>query len=148
MVDLNELFEPVIVAMGYELVGVEYVDGSENHLMRVYIDHENGITVDDCAKVSHQLSAVLEVEDPISNDYDLEVSSPGLERPLFKLADYERFAGQTAKIRMAIPQDGRKNYRGVLNGVTAEDKIDITVDKERFELPFSEIKKAHLVVEF
>jgi len=146
MQNLNELFEPVIESMGYELVGVEYVDTEGHNVVRVYIDHENGINLDDCSKVSLQLGALLEVEDPIVQAYDLEVSSPGLNRPLFKQQDYERFKGQKVKIKMAVAQLGRKNYRGVLNGVTDQGCVDITVDNERFELPFHDIKKANLLV--
>lgn len=143
--ELTAVFEPVVESMGYELVGVEF-HGSEHHgTLRVFIDSENGITVDDCAAVSHQISALLDVEDPIIHPYDLEVSSPGINRPLFKVADYQRFAGQNAKIRLAVALNGRKNFSGVLQGVGENDVVLITVDNETFELPFHDIARANLV---
>ena len=148
MQKLSDLFEPVIDSMGYELVGVEYVGSDANYVMRVYIDHAKGITVDDCARVSHQLTALLEVEDPLTEAYDLEVSSPGLERPLFKQADFERFKGQRIRIKMAVAQNGRKNYRGLLHGINEQGNIDIEVDNEHFELPFADIKRANLLADF
>ncbi len=140
------MFEPVVESMGYELVGVEY-HGSEHHgVLRIYIDQEQGITVDDCAAVSRQISAVLDVEDPITNAYDLEVSSPGLNRPLFKAADFARFAGQRAKIRLAIAQHGRKNFSGLLQGIDEErEEVIIDVDDELFYLPLQDIAKANLI---
>ena len=98
MQDLTALFEPVIQSMGYELVGVEFLDGTQHGTLRVYIDHENGIGVDDCVAISHQISGILDVEEPIQQAYDLEVSSPGINRPLFKAKDYEQFCGHLAKI--------------------------------------------------
>lgn len=144
MQDLTALFEPVVESMGYELVGLEF-HGSEHHgVLRVFIDHENGITVDDCAAVSRQVSAVLDVEDPISQAFDLEVSSPGINRPLFKLADYEKYSGSKAKIKLAVALDGRKNFNGDLQGVD-NNHVLITVDNETYKLPFQDIAKAHLI---
>lgn len=142
--DLTTLFEPVVESMGYELVGVEF-HGSEHHgVLRIFIDQEKGITVEDCAAVSRQCSAVLDVEEPISMAFDLEVSSPGINRPLFKLADYDRFSGSQTKIKLAVALDGRKNFSGVLQGID-DNKVLITVDNETFELPFHNIAKAHLI---
>ena len=144
MQDLTALFEPVVESMGYELVGVEF-HGSEHHgVLRVYIDSANGITVDDCAAVSHQISALLDVEDPIAQAYDLEVSSPGINRPLFKRSDYERFSGEKAKIKLAVALDGRRNFSGVLQGVDDENCVVIDVDNEVFKLPLQNIAKANL----
>ena len=134
------LFEPAIIALGYELVGVEYQQG----LLRIYIDSENGITADDCGKVSHQISGILEVEDPIREQYSLEVSSPGLDRPLYTVEDFTRFAGSTAKIRTRMPIEGRRNYKGMLHGVD-NDHVLIDVDNEEYRLPLNEIEKANLV---
>lgn len=139
-----QIVEPVIEAMGYEFVGAEYVQQDRRNTLRIYIDRPEGITLDDCSTVSHQLSGVLDVEDPIAETYDLEVSSPGLDRPLFKAGDFERFAGQTVKIRLAVPQDGRRNFRGVLLGLE-EDKVRVEVDKQIFELPFGHIERAKVV---
>jgi len=144
MRDLTALFEPVIQSMDYELVGVEF-HGSEHHgVLRIYIDKKDGISVDDCALVSRQISAVLDVEDPIKQAYDLEVSSPGLNRPLFKATDFQRFAGRKAKIKLAVGLNGRKNFSGVLVGIDDNDQVIIDVDNETFELPLQDIAKANL----
>ncbi|MDH5189797.1 MAG: ribosome maturation factor RimP [Gammaproteobacteria bacterium] len=140
------LFEPAITAMGYELVGVEYLRQGKQGLLRIYIDSENGITVDDCGKVSHQVSGILEVEDPIRENYVLEVSSPGLDRPLYTAEHFVRFAGSKARIRTRMPFEGRRNYTGVLHGVD-DDHVVIDVDDEEYRLPINEIEKANLVPE-
>lgn len=144
MQDLTALFEPVVESMGYELVGLEF-HGSEHHgVLRMFIDHEQGITVDDCAKVSRQISALLDVEDPIAQAYDLEVSSPGINRPLFKLSDYDKYKGSKVKIKLAVALDGRKNFSGNLQG-TEDHLVLVTIDNETFELPYQDIAKANLV---
>ena len=145
MQDLSELFEPVVESMGYELVGVEFSGGTSHGTLRVYIDREDGVNIDDCANISHQISAILDVEEPIQQAYDLEVSSPGLDRPLFKLADFERFSGQQVKIKMSTGLDGRRNFKGVLQGVTDSRLIEVDVDGEIFQLPLTDIGKAHLI---
>jgi len=145
--DLAQLFEPVIESMGYELVGVEFSGGSGHGTLRVYIDREQGVSVDDCAAISHQVSGILDVEEPIKQAYDLEISSPGIDRPLFKLADFERFAGHTAKIKLMAGVDGRRNFRGRLAGVVDDSRVRIQVDGEDFDLPYADIARAHLVGE-
>ena len=147
MQDLTELFEPVIRSMGYELVGIEFQGNTQHGTLRVYIDHENGIGVDDCIAISHQISAILDVEEPIQQAYDLEVSSPGINRPLFKAQDYEQYLGHSAKIKMAVPLNGRRNFRGVLQGVIDSRSVQIMVDNEGYDLPISDIAKANLVDE-
>ena len=134
--------------MGYELVGVEFSGGSSYGTLRVYIDKADGVDIDDCATISHQISGILDVEEPIQQAYDLEVSSPGLHRPLFKIEDYERFSGRKAKIKLAIAVQGRKNFKGELKGIADSKQIQIEVDSELFELPFADIIKANLVAEF
>ncbi|MCP4490762.1 MAG: ribosome maturation factor RimP [Gammaproteobacteria bacterium] len=143
--DLTELFAPVVESMGYELVGVELSGGSGHGTLCVYIDHKDGVSLDDCASISHQISAILDVEEPIQQAYNLEVSSPGLDRPLFKLEDYQRFSGQLAKIKMAIALDGRRNFKGVLQAVVEPNLIEIEVDGEVYRLPLADIGKANLV---
>lgn len=145
MQDLTALFEPVVESMGFELVGVEFHASEQHGVLRLYIDHGNGITADDCAAVSRQVSALLDVEDPITLAYDLEVSSPGINRPLFKVSDYEKFTGLKAKIRLAVALDGRKNFSGVLQGIDDNNQVLIIIDNEAFELPFHDIAKANLV---
>ena len=145
MQDLTAIFEPVIQSMGYELVGIEFVGSTQHGTLRVYIDHENGIGVDDCVAISHQLSGILDVEEPIQQAFDLEVSSPGINRPLFKARDYEQFSGHSAKIKMLVAVDGRKNFKGELQGVVDSKTVLIMVDNESYELPISDIAKANLV---
>jgi ribosome maturation factor RimP len=147
MQDLAALFEPVIHSMGYELVGVEFLGSTQHGTLRVYIDHEDGIGVDDCAVISHQISGILDVEEPIQQAYDLEVSSPGINRPLFKARDYEQFSGHSAKIKMAVALNGRKNFKGLLQGVTDSGAVQIMVDAEVYELPIADIAKANLINE-
>jgi ribosome maturation factor RimP len=146
--DLTPLFEPVVESMGYELVGVEFQGAGGHGTLRVYIDREEGVSLDDCAAISHQISGILDVEEPIKQAYDLEISSPGIDRPLFKLADFERFVGNTAKIKMAVALEGRKNFKGRLQGVADDRMIVIEVDGEDFRLPYADIARANLVGEF
>jgi ribosome maturation factor RimP len=146
--DLTELFGPVVESMGYELVGIEFNAGGGHGTLRVYIDREQGVSLDDCAAISHQISGILDVEEPISQAYDLEVSSPGIDRPLFKLADFERFTGKVAKIKLVVGMQGRKNFKGQLQGVGDSKLIIIEVDGELFDLPLSDIARANLVGEF
>ena len=140
---LLKLLEPAIEALGYELVELEFPP----HLLRIYIDREGGITVDDCEVVSRQVSAVLDVEDPIPGAYTLEVSSPGLDRPLRKEADFVRFAGERAKVELALPKDGRRRFTGILKGCEAGEVL-IEVDGVEHRLPLVDIDKARLVPEF
>lgn len=142
--EVQRLIEPVVTAMGYELVGVEYLSRGRQPLVRLFIDTDEGITLDDCEKVSRQVSGVLDVEDPIRGEYTLEVSSPGLDRPLFTGAHFERFTGYRARIRLGIPQAGRRNFSGVIAGV--RDGMVIMVDGDvEHALPLSGIDKANLV---
>lgn len=115
--------------------------------LRIYIDHPDGIGVDDCADVSHQVSAVLDVEDPINTEYNLEVSSPGMDRPLFKAAHYESVLGETVSIRLRIPQDNRRNFKGQILRVE-NGMLTIKVDNEEFELSVDNIDKGNLVPQF
>ena len=134
--------------MGYELVGVEYFSrGRAGRLLRVYIDREGGITVDDCATVSRQLSAMLDVEDPIAENYELEVSSPGLDRPLFRREDFVRFAGERVRIRLSRPLEGRRNFEGILKGMT-DGSVELAVEDKAFHLMLDDIDSARLVPGF
>jgi ribosome maturation factor RimP len=145
---LTALVESVVEPMGYEPIGVEYVQsGAGSAVLRVYIDHQRGITLEDCEAVSRQLGSVLDVEDPVAGHYDLEVSSPGLDRPLFKLEHFERFGGERARIRLLAKLNGRRRYDGVLAGVDGTTVL-LDAEGERFELPFELIESARLVPEF
>ncbi len=141
---LDAIIEPAVAALGYELVGVEFLPQGRHSVLRVYIDSEAGIRVEDCERVSHQISGVLEVEDPISGQYTLEVSSPGLDRPLFKAEHYQRFAGSEVKLRLIRPLDGQRKFRGVLHGMR-EDAVVIEVEGQEITLPLADIEKANLV---
>ena len=144
---LGEMLEPGIRSMGYELVGIEYQTGGKGGgLLRVYIDSEQGISADDCQKVSYQVSGVLDVEDPIPGHYTLEVSSPGLDRLLFKAEDFVRFAGQLVKLRMTYPVDGERRFRGRLAGKRVGN-VMIVQDGEDISLQFDQIEQARLVPE-
>ena len=142
---LHDIIEPAITALGYELVGVEHLAQGRHSLLRIYIDSPNGITVDDCATVSHQVSAVLDVEDPIHGHYTLEVSSPGLDRPLFTADQYRRFIGNEIQVRLRAPLQGRRKFKGVLLGIGEDDVVVLEVEGSEFRLPLDEIEKAHLV---
>lgn len=141
---LRDLLEPGVRALGFELVDIEYARFGGQNVLRVYIDHPDGITVDHCATVSRQVSAALDVEDPIPEAYVLEVSSPGLDRPLVKRADFERYAGETIKVRMHEAVAGRKNFKGTLLGLEG-DAVLVEVDRERYSLPMARIERARLV---
>ena len=144
---LTEMLRPAAEALGYEFIGVEYIAQGKHSILRLYIDHENGISVDDCAAVSHQASGILEVEDPIASQYTLEVSSPGLERPLFTFDHYLPFVGHLVSIRCHLGVDGRRKFKGKLVSV-ADKQVVVSVDGQDYTLDFEDIDKAHLVAEF
>jgi ribosome maturation factor RimP len=141
--ELLKLIEQTAEGLGYELVDFE--TSPRGRLMRVFIDSPNGITVDDCATVSNQLTRIFEVENV---EYDrLEVSSPGLDRPLRKPADFERFAGQEVQVRIRMPIANQRNFAGVLQGLK-DDVVTLETEKGSMEIPFEEIEKARLVPRF
>ncbi len=142
--NLVKLIQPVTESLGYELVGVEYQSGGG--LLRIYIDGQDGIGVDDCQKVSYQVSGLLDVEDPIPGHYTLEVSSPGLDRPLFTAEHFERFAGHKVKLRLSIPVEGRRKFSGLLQGMQ-DGEVVIELDGEELRVPLDEVEMARLVPE-
>ena len=144
---LTEMLTPPVEALGFELLGIEFVRAGKHSTLRVYIDSPNGITVDNCADVSHQIGAVLDVEDPIGTEYNLEISSPGLDRPLFKEQHYQAVIGQTVSVRLRMPLDNRRNFKG--EAVSVENgTLLISVDGEEFELVIGNIEKGNLVPGF
>ncbi|MBI5461932.1 MAG: ribosome maturation factor RimP [Gammaproteobacteria bacterium] len=143
--NLQDLLEPAITALGCELVGIEYRPSGKHSLLRVYIDKPEGVTVDDCSAVSHQVSGLLDVEDPVPGHYTLEVSSPGLDRPLFQARDFERFAGHEVKVRMRFPVEGQRNFRGLLQGMQEHQVVIQEQDGKRVGLPLEQIEQARLV---
>lgn len=144
---LNAMLAPTVVALGYEFWGLEYFTHGSQSVLRVFIDKADGINVDDCALVSRQLSAVLDVEDPIAGEYTLEVSSPGMDRPLFTLEQFARYIGEQVRVRLRMPFEGRRNFSGRLVGVEDED-IVVAVDEHEYLLPADMIDKAHIVPRF
>jgi len=145
-VELRELIEPAVTVLGFELVGVEFIHGKSG-LLRVYIDHPDGIGVDDCQAVSHQVSGILDVEDPIRGEYTLEVSSPGLDRPLFQARDFERFAGNQVDVRLLAPVNGRRKFKGVLGGLR-DGQVVLQMDDEELVVALDEIDRARLVPDY
>lgn len=141
---LHALFEPVVEALGCQLWGVEYAAQGKYSVLRVYIDKEEGIDVEDCANVSRQLSGVLDVEDPISGEYTLEVSSPGLDRPLFTLEQYEAHIGHSARVQLRQRFENRRNFKGVIRAVE-DDEVILVADDDQYTLPFEWIEKANIV---
>ena len=144
--ELARLLEPTIDRLGYELADLEVKLGGRGGVVRIFIDHPDGIGLDDCEKVSLAVSALLDVEDPLPGQYNLEVSSPGLDRKLTKVDHFQRFEGETLKVSMRFPIDGRKRFRGTL--VSSDDEnIVVEVDGESYSLPMATIDTARLVPE-
>ena len=141
---LLSLLEPPVGALGYELVDVEFATAGSGGLLRLYIDAPAGITVDDCERVSHRVSEILDVADPIPGAYTLEVSSPGLDRILRTREHFERFRGSRIRVQLSLPIEGRRRYTGTLSGVT-EDAIEMEVDGEPVQLELARIQKARVV---
>lgn len=145
--ELNSLVASAVGAVGYELVGCDLVRAGRHSVLRVFIDKEGGVTADDCAIASRQIGAVLDVEDPIAGAYDLEVSSPGLDRPLYTIEHYQRFVGRTIKIRLRMMEANQRQFSGVLSEVV-DDKISVLTKEGPKLFALSDIEKANLVPEF
>ena len=145
--DLVAMLSPAVEMLGFELHGLEFVQAGRHSTLRVYIDHDAGITVDNCADVSRQVSAILNVEDPITNEYDLEVSSPGVDRPLFKQDHYEKAQGEEVRVRTKLPQDGRRNFKGDLVSVSS-DMITLSADGTEHMIMISNIERANIIAKF
>ena len=142
--NLWELIEPVVIGMGYELIEIEFDAHPKNKVLRLYIDKKDGIVIEDCSEVSRQVSALIDVEDPIDGFFNLEVSSPGLDRPLRKVEDYERFKGEMVKIKTSMPQNGQRNFKGRIKAVE-KDSIVIECEDKEVGLLLSAIEKARLI---
>lgn len=144
---LQDMLEPVVESLGYELVRVLTI-GMKNPTLQVMIDRKDGkeITVDDCAKVSRALSEVLDEKDPIENQYSLEVSSPGIDRPLTKPAHFERFAGYEAQIETSEEIEGRKRFKGKITALDKNNNIHFDMDGTEYVIPFDAISKAKIVI--
>ena len=141
---IAELATPLVENLGYELVDVEYIKEGGQMILRVFIDRDGGITLEHCQEVSHALSDELDRVDPIEQNYHLEVSSPGIERPLKKEADFVRFAGRAVTIKLYAPLDGRKKYIGTLRGLEGEEILLEDENKNMVRIPRSQVAKANL----
>ena len=144
---LCDLFEPVVNSMGYELIEIEHLPNPKYGVLRLYIDKESGIQVEDCSAVSRQISAVIDVEDPVSGKFNLEISSPGMDRPLRRAEDFVQFSGEVAKIKTSMPFEGQRNFKGLLKGME-EDLVIVECDDKEVRLPITAIDKARLVPDF
>jgi len=144
--EVRQVVEPILESQGFELVDLEYQRESQGWVLRIYLDREGGVSLDDCAGISHEVGAVLEVKDLIPNAYILEVSSPGLTRPLKKPEDFNRFRNQMVKIKLYEPLDGRRNFKGTLLGLEG-DRVRVEAEQQVYELPLQRIAKANLEID-
>jgi ribosome maturation factor RimP len=143
-VAIRNIVEPVVAALGLQLWGIEYLGQGRHTLLRIYIDKEGGVDVEDCAEASRHVSSILDVEDPISSEYTLEVSSPGLDRILFNAEQMRRSAGSEVKVRLTQNLEGRRNFNGVLKDVSG-DSLILAVGADEFVLPIERVEKVNLV---
>ena len=141
---VTELIDTTIQALGLELWGVELLQQGRFSLLRIYIEREEGVTIEDCEKVSRQVSALLDVEDPIAGEYTLEVSSPGVDRPLFSIEQYEQYVGSEVNLKLRRPLDGRRKFKGQIIKVS-EGVVSLLVEGTEYDLEYSEIESASIV---
>lgn len=145
---LQERMATLIASMGYELVGCEMILQGRHTVFRIYMDKPEGVTVDDCSRVSHQISGMLDVEELFQDRYSLEVSSPGINRPLFELEHYRKVIGKSVNIRLLAPLNQRRQFNGVLLRIEGEDiYLQVEGVEEEVKLPFAAIEKGNLVGE-
>jgi ribosome maturation factor RimP len=144
---LTSLIQPVVEDLGYEFVGLEHSSNPKNPALVLYIDQTSGIAVEDCEKVSREVASLLDVEDPIPGNYVLEVSSPGLDRPLFSLSHFDQFIGSVVHITLFAPVSGRRKFKGAILG-TEDASVRINQDGVEVKLEFGNIAKARLVPDY
>lgn len=145
---LTQLLKPAVEGLGYELVGIEHLPMGKHTVLRVYIDSADGITVDDCSQVSHQVSGVLEVEEPIKGQFTLEVSSPGIDRPLFSFEQFKQFVGSKVKLKLYHAIEGKRKIVGLIDSVEGDDIIILDTDSDaRFQLQIDDIDKANIIAD-
>ncbi|MFA6985021.1 MAG: ribosome maturation factor RimP [Arenimonas sp.] len=143
--EIQEMLSPTVAALGLELLGVEFAPSTSSALLRLYIDVEGRhVGIEDCETVSREISALLDLNDPIASEYTLEVSSPGIDRPLFTIAQFARFIGEQAKVSLRLPQDGRRRLHGRIVR-TEGDKVVIAEEKGEYTVAHDNIEKARLV---
>ena len=141
---LIQMLEPAVNAVGMELWGIEYLSQGKHSILRVYIDSEDGVTIDNCEAASHQVSGVLDVEDPINGEYNLEVSSPGMDRPLFNFDQFAMYQGELIKVRLQMAVNGMRNFTGKLLEAK-DDVLTFQVDNQQLTVSINQIDKANLV---
>jgi len=139
----EKLVAPVLENMGYGLVACDFLQEGGRWVLRLYIERDGGVTIDDCARASHGVEDLIAVEDIVPVGYSLEVSSPGVNRPLRKRSDFERFVGERIAVKTSQPIDGRKNFKGVLSNLEG-DKIVMIIDGDEYRVPLDAVGKAHL----
>jgi len=144
---LHNLIEPVVVSLGCELWGLEYLTQGRYTTLRIFIDGPNGVSLEDCEKVSRQVSAVMDVEDPIDGEYTLEVSSPGMDRPLYTPAHYARYVGETVNLRLRMAREGRRKFKGTIVKVEGGDVL-LAVEGKEIVIPVDAIDKSNIVPRF
>ena len=144
---LTKLLQPLVEDLGYEFVGLEYTSNPKEPKIVLYIDRAEGIQIEDCAAVSREVAALLDVEDPISGQYNLEVSSPGLDRPLFTLDQFQRFSGEEVQLTAFAAVDGRRKFKGRILGA-ADGSVRLDQDGQEVMLEFGNIAKARLVPDY
>jgi ribosome maturation factor RimP len=144
---LVNLIEPIVEGLGYECVGIEYNSHPRHGLLRIYIDKSEGVLLEDCTKVSHQISGMLDVEDPISDNYELEVSSPGADRPFFKLSQFEQFIGDTVTVNLFKPINKQRKITGSIESVEGDVILLLQAD-QLIEIPFQAMSKVRLVPDY
>jgi ribosome maturation factor RimP len=142
---LHTLLAPTVEALGFELWGLEYLTQGRHSTLRLYIESERGVLVEDCARVSEQVGALLDVEEPISGEYSLEVSSPGVDRRLFRLDQYAAYSGEEIELKLRSPFEGRRKFKGILRGVEDGD-IVLLVDDHEYLLPYGDVDRAQLTL--
>jgi ribosome maturation factor RimP len=141
---VTELIDTTIQVLGLDLWGVELLQQGKYSLLRIYIEREEGVTIEDCEKVSRQVSALLDVEDPIAGEYTLEVSSPGMDRPLFSIEHYLKYVGSEVDLKLRRPINGRRKFKGQIIKISG-DIVGLLVEGSEYSLEFSDIEKASIV---
>lgn len=136
-----------VEALGFQLWGIEYVQAGKHSILRVFIDGENGINIEDCANTSRQVSAVLDVEDPISTEYTLEVSSPGVDRPLFTAEQYAAYVGEDVKVQLTMPVAGSRNLKGAITKVEGQ-MLSLNVNGKELVVALDNIRKGNVIAKF
>ncbi|WP_394131146.1 ribosome maturation factor RimP [Shewanella maritima] len=144
---LVDMLSGPVEALGFDLWGIEYIQAGKHSIIRVFIDAENGINIEDCAEASRQISAIMDVEDPITTEYTLEVSSPGVDRPLFTAEQYAAYVGEDAKVQLTMPVNGSRNLKGVITAIDGQ-MLTMTVDGKELIVALDNIRKGNVIAKF